>query len=139
MSGRAGPIAETAIMPAPPAPAKAAGDPASAWANVVRGRWPPDARVEFFMRAHQQSCPVAVPCPRDQRRTATDHMGRGKAFMMQDLAAVAPSVIVCAAFLIGAWAIVRRELAPKRRARARAGAVTDKRVEDPAERDQGRS
>jgi len=59
--------------------------------------------------------------------------------MMQDLAAVAPSVIVCAAFLIGAWAIVRRELAPKRRARARAGAVTDKRVEDPAERDQGRS
>jgi hypothetical protein len=37
--------------------------------------------------------------------------------MMQDLAAVAPSAIVCAAFLIGAWALVRKELAPKRRAR----------------------
>jgi hypothetical protein len=46
-------------------------------------------------------------------------MGRGN-FMLQDLAALAPPVIVCAAFLVGAWAIVRRELAPKRRARAAA-------------------
>jgi hypothetical protein len=38
--------------------------------------------------------------------------------MLQDLAALAPPAIVCAAFLVGAWAIVRRELAPKRRARA---------------------
>ena len=40
--------------------------------------------------------------------------------MLQDLAALAPPAIVCAAFLVGAWALVRRELAPKRRARAQA-------------------
>ncbi|HLH83966.1 MAG TPA: hypothetical protein VKV38_11940 [Trebonia sp.] len=40
---------------------------------------------------------------------------------MQDLAALAPSAVVCAAFLIGTWMLVRHELAPKRRARARAG------------------
>lgn len=34
--------------------------------------------------------------------------------MMQDLATLAPSLIVCAAFLWGVWALVRRELAPKR-------------------------
>jgi hypothetical protein len=38
--------------------------------------------------------------------------------MLQDLAALTPPAIVCAAVLIGAWAIVRRELAPKRRERA---------------------
>jgi hypothetical protein len=38
---------------------------------------------------------------------------------MQDLAALAPPAIVCVAFLIGAWMLLRRELAPKRRARAR--------------------
>jgi hypothetical protein len=38
---------------------------------------------------------------------------------MQDLAALAPSAIVCVAFLIGAWMLLRRELAPKRRARAK--------------------
>ena len=43
--------------------------------------------------------------------------------MMQDLAALAPPAIVCAAFLVGAWAILRRELAPKRRARAQAAAA----------------
>jgi len=42
--------------------------------------------------------------------------------MLQDLAALTPPAIVCAAVLIGAWAIVRRELAPKRRARAEAEA-----------------
>ena len=41
-------------------------------------------------------------------------------FMTQDLAALAPSAIVCVAFLIGAWMLLRRELAPKRRARAKA-------------------
>jgi hypothetical protein len=40
--------------------------------------------------------------------------------MLQDLAALAPPAIVCAAFLVGTWALVRRELAPKRRARAQA-------------------
>jgi hypothetical protein len=40
--------------------------------------------------------------------------------MLQDLAALTPPAIVCAAVLIGAWAIVRRELAPKRRKRAEA-------------------
>jgi hypothetical protein len=46
--------------------------------------------------------------------------------MLQDLAALAPPVIVCAAFLVGAWALVRRELAPKRRARAQSLAAADK-------------
>jgi hypothetical protein len=61
--------------------------------------------------------------------------------MMQDLAALAPPAIVCAAFLVGAWAILRRELAPKRRARAQAAAASsaDKRAEEPADQEQGRS
>jgi len=59
--------------------------------------------------------------------------------MMQDLAAIAPPAIVCAAFLIGAWAILRRELAPKRRARAQAAADAEKRAEEPAEQEQGRN
>jgi hypothetical protein len=56
--------------------------------------------------------------------------------MMQDLAALAPPAIVCAAFLVGAWAILRRELAPKRRARAQAA---EKRADEPAEQEQGRN
>jgi hypothetical protein len=40
--------------------------------------------------------------------------------MTQDLAAIAPSAIVCVAFLIGGWMLLRRELAPKRRSRAAA-------------------
>ncbi|MGH3246223.1 MAG: hypothetical protein ACRDOI_08435 [Trebonia sp.] len=48
--------------------------------------------------------------------------------MLQDLAALAPPAIVCAAFLVGAWVLVRRELAPKRRARARAEAAADERA-----------
>jgi hypothetical protein len=40
--------------------------------------------------------------------------------MSQDLAALAPSAIVCVAFLIGGWVLLRRELAPKRRNRAAA-------------------
>jgi hypothetical protein len=35
--------------------------------------------------------------------------------MLQDLAALAPPVIVCVAFLVGVGALLRRELAPKRR------------------------
>jgi hypothetical protein len=45
--------------------------------------------------------------------------------MAQDLAAVAPSVIVCAAFLIGLGMLLRHELGPKRRARREADAVGD--------------
>jgi hypothetical protein len=45
--------------------------------------------------------------------------------MGSDLAAVAPSAIVCVAFLVGAWMVLRRELAPKRRARREADAVRD--------------
>jgi hypothetical protein len=42
--------------------------------------------------------------------------------MLQDLAALTPPLIVCVAFLIGVGFLVRRELAPKRRAaRAAAG------------------
>ncbi len=39
--------------------------------------------------------------------------------LQQDLAALAAPAIVCVAFLVGAWAIVRRELAPRRRQAAR--------------------
>ena len=90
------------------------------------------------MRAHHQSCPVAAPRPRDERRTATDHMGRGT-FMLQDLAALAPPAIVCVAFLVGAWAIVRKELGPKRRERAQAEEDADERAHEHADHEQGRS
>ena len=35
--------------------------------------------------------------------------------MLQDLAAIAPPFIVCVAFLVGVGALLRRELAPRRR------------------------
>jgi hypothetical protein len=55
--------------------------------------------------------------------------------MLQDLAALAPPVIVCVAFVIGAWLLLRRELAPKRRARAKANAgAGDERVHERGER-----
>jgi hypothetical protein len=55
--------------------------------------------------------------------------------MLQDLAAVTPPAIVCIAVLIGTWALVRRELAPKRRDRAEAGAASDEdRSVDPEDR-----
>jgi hypothetical protein len=57
--------------------------------------------------------------------------------MLQDLAALTPPAIVCAAVLIGAWAIVRRELAPKRRERAEAAAADGE--ERAVDREQGRS
>ena len=64
--------------------------------------------------------------------------------MLQDLAALAPPAIVCAAFLVGAWALVRKELAPKRRARAQAGraqadAAADERERAHADHEQGAS
>jgi hypothetical protein len=39
--------------------------------------------------------------------------------MGQDLAAIGPSAIVCVAFLVGVWMVLRHELAPKRRAGAK--------------------
>lgn len=60
-------------------------------------------------------------------------------FMLQDLAALAPPAIVCVAFLVGAWAIVRKELAPKRRKRARPRPVAAERPREHADHEQGRS
>jgi hypothetical protein len=55
--------------------------------------------------------------------------------MTQDLAALAPSAIVCVAFLIGGWMLLRRELGPKRRNRAAAdGHRTGERSQEPGER-----
>jgi hypothetical protein len=55
--------------------------------------------------------------------------------MLQDLAALTPPAIVCVAVLVGTWAIVRRELAPKRRERAEARAAADAdRAVDPEHR-----
>ena len=59
--------------------------------------------------------------------------------MLQDLAALAPPAIVCVAFLVGAWVLVRRELAPKRRQRAQAGAIADEREHEHADHEQGGS
>ena len=64
--------------------------------------------------------------------------------MLQDLAALAPPAIVCVAFLVGAWVLVRKELAPKRRARAQAGRVqadagADERERERADHEQGAS
>jgi hypothetical protein len=36
--------------------------------------------------------------------------------MWQDFGALAPSLIVCVAFLVGVGVLLRREMAPKRRA-----------------------
>jgi len=57
--------------------------------------------------------------------------------MLQDLAALAPPAIVCVAFVVGAWVVVRRELAPKRRKRTEDEAVSD--GERSADRELGRS
>jgi hypothetical protein len=57
--------------------------------------------------------------------------------MLQDLAALTPPAVVCVAVLIGTWAIVRRELGPKRRERAEAEVSCDEdRAVDP---ERGRS
>jgi hypothetical protein len=45
--------------------------------------------------------------------------------MLQDLAALAPSAIVCVAFLIGIGMLLRHELAPKRRASAKGDQPAD--------------
>ena len=60
--------------------------------------------------------------------------------MLADLAALTPPVIVCVAVLIGTWAIVRRELAPKRRQRAETAVPSEAADEDRAvDPERGRS
>lgn len=63
--------------------------------------------------------------------------------MLQDLAALTPPAIVCVAFLVGAWALIRRELAPRRRARAQSQSRTqspgDADAREPADHEQGGS
>lgn len=53
--------------------------------------------------------------------------------MLQDLATLAPSAIVCAAFLTGVVMLLRHEMAPKRRARQDAQARTEGKRRDPSE------
>jgi hypothetical protein len=83
------------------------------------------------------TAPVVLARPhaaRQDRHGPRPTPGRGD-FIMQDLAALAPPAIVCVAFVIGAWMLLRRELAPKRRARARADARSgDERVPERDER-----
>lgn len=45
---------------------------------------------------------------------------------MQDLAVLTPSLIVCAAFLIGVVALLRHEMAPRRRGREDGAQGADK-------------
>jgi hypothetical protein len=59
--------------------------------------------------------------------------------MLQDLAALTPPAIVCVAFLVGAWALIRRELAPRRRARAQSRDDATEQARPPADREQGGS
>ena len=59
--------------------------------------------------------------------------------MMQDLAALAAPAIVLVFFIWGVAAVVRRELAPRRRAGARAEAGSDAPPAERADREQGAS
>src|SRR5271168_5000609 len=92
-------------------------------------------RVECLVRAVHQSGQVAADARAGRDRPLLI-MGRGSV-MLQDLAALTPPAIVAAAVLIGAWAIVRRELAPKRKERGGAGATADE--ERAVDREHGRS
>jgi len=59
--------------------------------------------------------------------------------MLQDLAALAAPIIVCVAFLVGAGALVRRELAPRRRAAAdRSSRAVPAATKGPADGETGR-
>jgi hypothetical protein len=57
--------------------------------------------------------------------------------MLQDLAALTPPAIVCVAVLVGTWAILRRELAPKRAERDEDRAASGE--DRAADSEQGRS
>ncbi|HEX6451041.1 MAG TPA: hypothetical protein VF060_16445 [Trebonia sp.] len=70
------------------------------------GRVPGEARVAAAAR------PAARAAAQSAAARETEVV-----IVLQDLEAIAPSVIVCAAFLVGVIALVRRELAPRRRAR----------------------
>ncbi|HUD79319.1 MAG TPA: hypothetical protein VMR00_15810 [Streptosporangiaceae bacterium] len=59
--------------------------------------------------------------------------------MLQDLSALAPPAIVCVGFLIGAWVLVRKELAPRRRAREKAEAAEDALEQERVDQQQGGS
>ena len=95
----------------------------------------PPRRVECQVRAVHHTGQVAADARAGRDRPPLI-VGRGSV-MLQDLAALTPPAIVCAAVLIGAWAIVRRELAPKRKERAEAAATADE--ERSADRERGRS
>jgi hypothetical protein len=45
--------------------------------------------------------------------------------MLQDLAVLTPSLVVCAAFLAGVFVLLRREMAPRRRNREGDGSAED--------------
>jgi hypothetical protein len=45
--------------------------------------------------------------------------------VLQDLGALAPSLVVCAAFLAGVFVLLRREMAPRRRNRQHGGSPED--------------
>jgi hypothetical protein len=45
--------------------------------------------------------------------------------VLQDLGALAPSLVVCAAFLAGVFVLLRREMAPGRRNREGSGSSED--------------
>jgi hypothetical protein len=45
--------------------------------------------------------------------------------MLQDLAALVPSLVVCAAFLAGVFVLLRREMGPRRRNAERRGSAPD--------------
>jgi hypothetical protein len=96
---------------------------------------PPVAAGRVPVRAVHQTGQVAADARAGRDRPPLI-VGRGSV-MLQDLAALTPPAIVCAAVLIGAWAIVRRELAPKRKERAEAAATADE--ERAVDRGHGRS
>jgi hypothetical protein len=45
--------------------------------------------------------------------------------MLQDLGVLTPSLVVCVAFLLGVRALMRREMAPRRRDRDSSGSSAD--------------
>ena len=84
-------------------------------------------------RSWRRAMRGARPCAgRDgARRPAGRREAAGRVHnMLQDLAAIAPPAIVCAGFLVGAWVLVRRELAPKRRERRSAATASAERTQD---------
>ena len=67
-----------------------------------------DPEVREAVREHRR--------PRAGRGPQGRGEGREETAMWQDLAALTPPLVVCVAFLIGVAVLLRREMAPKRRA-----------------------